>query len=119
MSLLARISEERAGDVAVAAVEGEVDASNAADVGDGLRAAVSNESKALVVDLTRAAYLDSAAINLMFALAMDLRERQQRLHLVVDPASPIARAIAITGLDTAVPTHPTRAAALEAAGGYS
>ena len=51
----------------------------------------------------------------MFALDADLRERQQRLHLVLPPGAVIARAIAITGLDVAVPAHPTREAALAAA----
>ena len=115
MSLLARVSEESYGEVTVAVVEGEVDASNAAELGDRLRTALTNRSMALVVDLSATTYLDSAGINLMFALASDLGERQQRLMLVVPPAVPIARAIAVTGLDVTVPTHPTREAAVAAA----
>jgi anti-anti-sigma factor len=116
VSLLARVSEESHGEVTVAAVEGEVDASNAPELGDRLRATLTNRSMALVVDLSATTYLDSAGINLMFALAADLGERQQRLLLVVPPAAPIARAIAITGLDATVRTHPSRAAAVAAAG---
>ena len=114
MRLLARVTEERHGETPVAFVEGEIDASNAGDVGVRLRSILSNRSLALVVDLAGTTYLDSAAINLLFGLAGDLGDRQQRLHLVVDPASPIARAIGITGLDAAVPTHATRAEALDA-----
>jgi anti-anti-sigma factor len=113
--LLAKVSEEQRGDVVVAVVDGEVDASNADALGERLRSAVSNQSMALVVDLSPTGYLDSAGINLLFDLAADLRERQQRLHLVVPPAAVIGRAMAITGLDAAVPTHGDRAAAIAAA----
>jgi len=113
MSLLARVAEEpHDEDVAVAAVDGEIDASNVREIGERLRALLSNRSVALVVDLSDVTYLDSAAINLFFELGADLDQRQQKLVLVVPEASPIARAIGITGLDAAVPVRSTRARAL-------
>jgi stage II sporulation protein AA (anti-sigma F factor antagonist) len=115
VTLLATVSEERHGDVALAVVEGEVDASNADALSHRLRTMLTNRSHALVVDLGATTYIDSAGINLIFALAADLRERQQRLYLVVAPGATIGRAIAICGLDVAVPTHPSRDAALDAA----
>jgi anti-sigma B factor antagonist len=102
MRPLARVQVDHRGDVPVAAVEGEIDTSNVADVGDALRAAVDNRSTGLVVDLTPTRYLDSAGINLLFALE-DLRARQRRLGLVVAPGSSIARMLAITSLDRAFP----------------
>jgi anti-anti-sigma factor len=94
MSMLARIVGEPTGEaIEVAAVQGEIDASNTTDVAIRLRGMLSNHSTALVVDLSDTTYLDSAAINLFFALGADLLQRQQRLHLVVPSASPIARAI--------------------------
>ena len=66
----------------------------------------------LVVDLSPTEYLDSAGINLMFALGDELRARQLTLRLVIAPASPIARMLAITGLDKRVPDLPDVAAAL-------
>jgi anti-sigma B factor antagonist len=113
MSLLAQIRAEHHGDVAVAEIDGEIDASNTALVGDRLRALLGNHSTALVVDLSPTTYLDSAGINMLFELAAELDQRQQRLHLVVPEASALTRAIAITGLDEAVATHASRAAALE------
>ncbi|HEX2410739.1 MAG TPA: STAS domain-containing protein [Solirubrobacteraceae bacterium] len=115
MSWLARVTEERHGDVAIAVVDGEVDASNAADIAERLRQLLTNRSAALVVDLSPTSYLDSAGINLLFDLGTELGDRQQQLHIVVPPAAPIARAISFTGLDIAVPTHATREAALEQA----
>jgi anti-sigma B factor antagonist len=112
MSLIARIAEECEGDVPVVTVEGEIDASNAREIAGRLRGALNNQGKVLVVDLTPTTYIDSAGINILFRLATDLSERQQELHVVVAAASPIARMLAIVGLEHAVPTHTTRAAAL-------
>jgi anti-anti-sigma factor len=115
MSLLARVVEEQHGDVAVAAIEGEIDSSNVHEVGERLRALLTNRSTALVVDLTGTTYLDSAGINLLFELAGELTDRQQRLRLVVPASTPVLRMLTIAGLIGTVPTHETRAAALEAA----
>jgi anti-anti-sigma factor len=115
MSVLASVSEQQHGDIAVALVAGEVDASNRDELRQRLRAMLTNRSFALVVDLSATTYLDSAGINLLFELAADLSERQQRLHLVLPPGAIIARAIAITGLDVAAPAHPSLEEALAAA----
>ena len=114
MTVLARVTDEHHGDVPLVAIAGEIDASNADEIAERLRAALSNRSEALVVDLSGTTYIDSAGLNVLFELATALRERQQQLHLVVGRPSPIARMVAIVGLDAAVPTHPTRAAALAA-----
>jgi anti-sigma B factor antagonist len=112
---LARLVEQKDDDVLLAAIEGEIDASNAGDLHDRLRRLLTNRSDALVVDLVATTYIDSAGINLLFELAADLLQRQQRLYLVVAEQSAIARMISITGLLQVVPVHPTREAALRAA----
>ena len=48
-----------------------------------LRGLLTNRSESLVVDLVATTYIDSAGINLLFELAAELRQRQQRLFLVV------------------------------------
>jgi anti-anti-sigma factor len=113
MSWLATVSEERHGELPIAVIDGEIDASNAGEIADRLRQLLTNRSTALVVDLTGTSYLDSAGINVLFDLGTELHNRQQRLHLIVPPTSPIARAIAFTGLDAVVPVHATREAAGE------
>ena len=107
MSTLARLDDEWHDEVPVARVQGEVDASNVKEIGDRLRGLLSNRSVALVIDLSAITYLDSAGINLLFALAEELRGRQQRLALVVAERSPIARMVTLTGLDQMVPVRPT------------
>jgi anti-anti-sigma factor len=105
MNRLAEVNGELRGEVSIADVQGEIDASNVAEVGTLLRALVANRSFGLIVDLTATTYLDSAGINLLFALGDELRARQQRLQLVVGPRTPIARMLAVTGLDAAYPAH--------------
>ena len=107
MSTLARLEDEWHDEVPVARVQGEVDASNVKEIGDRLRSLLSNRSMAMIVDLSATTYLDSAGINLLFALAEEMRSRQQRLALVVADPSPIARMVSLTGLDRAMPVHPT------------
>jgi anti-sigma B factor antagonist len=111
---LADVRAEWHGDTPVAAIAGEVDASNVGSVGDALRGLLSNRSTELIVDLTPTTYLDSAGINLMFSLGDELRSRQLALRLVIAGGSPIARMLRITSLDRAYPTYPTVAAALSA-----
>ena len=114
MNPLARVDVEWHGETPVAAIDGEVDASNIADVAAALRNLVTNESAELIVDLSPTEYLDSAGINLMFALGDELRSRQLTLRLVIAPNSPIERKLKITGLDRIHPSYPTVAEALSA-----
>jgi anti-sigma B factor antagonist len=113
MRQLARIVAETHGGTPVARIEGEVDLTNAEPIGERLRALVTNRSEALIVDLGPTTYLDSSGITLLFGLYEELRQRQQRLHVVLPEGSPIARVLAITGLDQLVPIHATLEIALE------
>ena len=115
MSPLARVIDEHVGDLAVAAVDGEIDASNALDLADRLRASLTNRSLALVVDLEGTSYVDSAGINLLFGLEMELRQRRQQLHLIVPNESPVLRILAIAAVPRLIAIHPTRETALAAA----
>jgi anti-anti-sigma factor len=112
---LARIATEHDAEHPLVVITGEIDASNTIEIGDALRAALSNRTATLVVDLTATGYVDSAGINLLFALGAELRDRQQRLHLVIVPGTPVARVIEIAGLTAVERTHGTRAEALAAA----
>ena len=114
MTDLARVAAQWHGELPVAVVHGEVDAANVAEIGVTLRGLVTNRSSVLVVDLSPTSYLDSAGINLMFSLGDELRGRQLQLRLVIEPSSPIARMLAITGLDKAYPTYATLEEALSA-----
>jgi anti-anti-sigma factor len=114
MTLLAQVTEEVRGNVIVAHVTGEVDASNARWLDERLRAALTNQADGLAVDLTGTTYLDSAGIALIFGLAQALRQHQQQLRLVVADGSPIARMVRLMGLAETVPIHATLEDALAA-----
>jgi anti-sigma B factor antagonist len=113
---LMRMEVEWHGELPVASVHGEVDVSNVEELGARLRGLVTNRHMGLVADLTATSYLDSAGINLLFAIGAELAGRQQALRLVVGPASPIARVVAITSLDRAYHTYPSVPEAVAAAG---
>jgi anti-anti-sigma factor len=112
MSLLANVRAEGGGDVPILVVEGEIDSSNAGEIGERVRRALTNHGMTLIVDLTPTTYIDSAGLNVLFRLAVELRERQQQMRLVVAEPSPIARMVSMVGLNIAVPTYPTREASL-------
>jgi anti-anti-sigma factor len=112
MSSLAHVSATPGGAVSVASIAGEVDASNVAEIGERLRALLTNRSMTLVVDLTETTYLDSAGINLLFALASELEHRQQRLRLVIASGSQIERLTTMVNLGAVTAIHPTRSDAL-------
>lgn len=107
MTPLAEVRTEWRGDTPIGAIHGEVDVASAPAVAASLRDLVTNRMTQLVVDLTGTRYLDSAGINLLFALGDELRGRQLALKLVVPPASPVARMLHISGLDHLYPTFAT------------
>jgi anti-anti-sigma factor len=107
VSAIGSVEGEWHEDVAVARIEGEVDASNVPEMADRVRALLTNQSMALILDLTATTYLDSAGINLLFTLGDELRGRQQTFSLVVPESSPIARMLRITGVHVTFPMFGT------------
>jgi anti-anti-sigma factor len=116
MPELARLSFETDGDVELARVAGEVDASNVADLSQRLLEAVSNKARALVLDLTETSYIDSSGISLIFDAAARMRNRRQKLRLVVTPRSFVGEVLAAVSMEDSVPIDPARADALRAVG---
>ena len=116
MPALARLSVESDGDIELARVAGEVDASNVADLSQRLLEAVSNRSRALVLDLTETSYIDSSGISLIFDAAARMRNRRQQLRLVVQPRSFVAEVLAAVSMQDSVPIDPVLGEALRAVG---
>jgi anti-anti-sigma factor len=94
-------------DVVVARLTGEIDLSNATEVGDELSSRVPNTALGLVIDLTATSYLDSSGIHLVFDLAERLQRRQQQLRVVVPQGAPVRRVLRIVELDHQVPVLAT------------
>jgi anti-anti-sigma factor len=107
-----RVREERHGATLAIVLEGELDAASVGEVAVKLRRLVENQAERLVVDLAGVSYLDSAGINLLFAVGGELAARQLALHLVVVPGSPIERTLRIVAADRAFPVHASLGEAL-------
>jgi anti-anti-sigma factor len=102
MTEIATLSHETAGDVEIVRVAGEIDASNAAELSELLLAAVSNEVRAVVLDLSDTTYIDSSGVSLIFDAAARVRSRRQELRLVVVPHSFVAEVLAAVEIDQTV-----------------
>jgi anti-anti-sigma factor len=114
MPELARLSFENEGDVRLAHVAGEVDASNVDDLTTQLLDSVSNDSRALVLDLTETSYIDSSGISLIFDAAARMKNRRQQMRLVVSPKSFVGEVLAAVSMADSVPIDPEVGQALRA-----
>jgi anti-sigma B factor antagonist len=114
--MLADLRFEHAGSVVVARVAGDVDMSNAADVGTALARAITNDKLALVLDLTEVDYLDSAGIHLIFDLQERLRVRGLALRLVVPEGSNARSSMRLAGVLRTIDVDPALDTALQAVG---
>jgi anti-anti-sigma factor len=107
MTPLSEVAVSDDGDIVIARLKGEIDLSNAADVGVDLTGAMPNSALGLVVDLTATEYLDSSGVHLLFDLAERLSRRQQQLRVVVPERAPIRRVLRIVQMGDAVPVLAT------------
>jgi anti-anti-sigma factor len=96
----------------IARLSGEIDLSNAAEIGQALTEAVPNHSLALVLDLSEMDYLDSAGIQLIFRVHESLRSRGQALRVVIPGGSPVNDALRLAGASNDVERVETVDAAL-------
>ena len=86
------------------ALAGQLDLTNAGAFERQLETAVEPDD-ALVVDLNRVVFIDSAALHCFFRLAR--KRGRSGLALVLEPTAPIARALEIVDLGRAVTVAPT------------
>lgn len=101
-------------DVLVAAVEGEIDSSNAAELRLALSERLPSASSALVLDLSRVTYLDSSGIHLLFDLGRRLSARRQEIRLVVPADAPMRRVLELCAIDGVAPMDRSLESSLEA-----
>ena len=113
---LARLSLESQGDIELARVAGEVDASNVDALSERLLGAVSNQARARVLARGAACYIASAGISLIVDAAARLRNRRQELRLVVTPRSFVGEVLAAVSMDQSVAIDPALDDALRAVG---
>ena len=97
MTPLADVRFELGDRVVIAHVEGEIDMSNAGELGTAITGRVPSDAVAVVLDLGGVDYVDSAGIHVVYQLRERLGQRGQALRLVVAPDSPVAAALGYAG----------------------
>jgi anti-sigma B factor antagonist len=97
MTPLADIRFETLDRVVIARLQGEIDMSNAGELGTAINGRVPGDAVAVVLDLGAVEYLDSAGIHVVYELRERLAQRGQEIRLVVAPDSPIAAALEYAG----------------------
>jgi anti-sigma B factor antagonist len=95
---LGDVTFERHDNVLVARVAGEVDMSNAEDIGAAVLHSTDNDAIGVILDLGSVQYLDSAGIYVVFGMRSRLRARGQVLRLVVPAGSPVDDALRLAGV---------------------
>jgi len=98
--MLADVQFEESDGAPVARIRGEIDMSNVGEVSVTLKNAVGQSAAGIVVDFTDTTYLDSAGLHFIFDLGKRLRDRGQRLYLVVPPGSLVATVLDIVSVDS-------------------
>lgn len=86
------------GRVTIAALTGELDISNVAEIGDEIHASVGNDQLGLCIDLSEARYIDSAGVRMIFDLVGRLETARQGVAIVVPEDAPVRRLIEVTNL---------------------
>jgi len=104
--------EHHDGELVVIALRGEIDLDNVTGVREEMLSALPNTTVGAVLDLSDVAYLDSAAIRLLFELASTTRRHGQALRIVVPPGSLTSEVLGHVALDSTVPIDPDTASAL-------
>ena len=105
---------EQRDSVLIAAMEGEIDSSNAAELRLALSERLPSASSALVLDLSSVTYLDSSGIHLLFDLGRRLAARRQALRLVVPDGAPMRRVLELCAVDGVAPMDRELDASLKA-----
>lgn len=102
MTALARVEGSDHNGSRLLRISGEIDLSNVNLVMDAIAGAVPGDAARVVLDLSDAAYLDSAAIAMLFRLAERLGHRRQELRLVVPADAPVRAVLELTRVETVI-----------------
>ena len=98
MSPLADLEFDTLEGVVVARLEGEIDMSNASELGAAITARMPSDARGLVLDLGAVGYVDSAGILVLFELSERLRRRGQQIRVALAADSPVATALEYAGV---------------------
>ena len=110
------VNTERVDDqIAVIDLKGEVDLYTAPEFKQQLLEVIGNGAKDVIVDFTKATFIDSTTLGVLVGGVKRLRGQDGRLSLVCSDRN-ITKIFEITGLDRVFTIHPTRDEALAKTG---
>ena len=105
------VTMEREGGVLTARVEGRIDGTTAVPFEEALRTAMEEGDRGVVIDCEDLRFISSAGLRAVLMTAKALRSRNTGFALCA-MSDPIREVFRISGFDTIVAIHPTRAEAL-------
>lgn len=117
MTVQPHLHLELEGGIAVVAVRGELDVATSPDVDQAVRERFPAQATALVLDLSEVTFLDSSAVQMLFALHEDLSRSRRALAVVIGHDALPRRSIEICDGNRVLDLEPTREDALRAVGG--
>ena len=106
---------DRINDVVIAEARGSVDGTNAAAFEKALSDAVSENDRAMIIDLGQLTYISSAGLRVILLTAKAMQRHNGKLAMCSLQA-PIRKVFDISGFDKIIPVHESRAAALDSFG---
>lgn len=102
-----------AGPPVIVALPGEIDLNNHDAIADGLLTAVDRPGL-VIADMTATTFCDSSGLRTLMIARDRARARGATLRIAVQPASAVARSMAVLGFDQMLPVYPSMAAATAA-----
>lgn len=109
------MSQQTVGDYPVVTLHGEADISSAPVLRDALTALIGSGAKAVVVDLSEVAFLDSTGLGVLVGARNAAVEAAGALPIVCDDGR-ILKLFRITGLEQVFEIHPSVDAAVQSLG---
>lgn len=100
----------------VAVLNGDIDVAEVDRVSSQILAAMHNDNRSIVIDLSRVTYLDSTGIQMLFDLVRKFHAARQAVGLVVPEESPLSTLVKITHVHEACPVAANVGACFEALG---
>lgn len=105
-----KVRSKREGDVFAIAVEGELDMNTAPQLESALETSIGDADSIVLIDLSACDFIDSTGIALIVR-AWQARDGDERFALC-GVGNQVERVLEITGLESAIPSYPSREDAL-------
>jgi len=108
-----QVNSERDGSALVVAVDGRIDGSNSQDFQDRFEEAITDDDRAVVLDMGKLTYISSSGLRATLLLARRL-QRQQAKFAICSLSPSIKEVFEISGFDRIIKVHASREEATQA-----